>query len=588
MRAITSIFWVGVLAVLPVAHAEKSFPTSDWKDKVDPIASEDAEVGGTLRLFSGPSPESLNYYTSFTSQSGTIFGLMYETLLGGDPITLEDEPGLAKSWTISDDKKVFTFELDPNAKWSNGKQITADDVIATYNAIVDPKNMTGPWQVRMKRFTKVEKVSDSKIRFIADKVHWSLLDVAGSFYIVPKELVERKEFRKTNFDFDIVSGPYKMGEYREGRFLDIERRSDWWSANKKSNQYKYNFEKIRFRFYDTTDTAFESFRKGELDLYSVNKSAIWVSKTSSNAFIKGWITKQEVYNHSPVGFQGFALNMRRPLFKDLKVRQALYHLLDRKKMNETQMHNLYFLHRSFYEDLYSEEKPNQNTFYEFNVNKARILLAEAGWVVNPENGKLEKNGQPFVINFLARSADANRFLSIYSEDLKRVGIDMKVELKDWAAWLKEMNSFNYDMTWAAWGAGIKKDPEPMWHSKFVDQPSSNNITGFSSADVDELIESQKTIFNLQERHEIARKVDNLVYEQVPYLLLWNLNYARLLYWNKMGTPYTVLSKFGGADSSAITYWWIDEDAADELNEARKEDKAVPRAEAKIYFDEEFE
>ncbi len=142
------------------------------------------------------------------------------------------------------------------------------------------------------------------------------------------------------------------------------------------------------------------------------------------------------------------------------------------------------------------------------------------------------------------------------------------------------------MTWAAWSSGVFKDPESMWSSKEADRKGGNNITGFKNPCVDNLIEKQKEIFDVNERNKIYRKIDQIVYNAAPYVLLWNINYTRLLYWNKFGTPLAVLSKYGG-ESSANTYWWLDEDSRDDLYDALKNKLYLPPENPLIYFDEMF-
>jgi microcin C transport system substrate-binding protein len=250
------------------------------------------------------------------------------------------------------------------------------------------------------------------------------------------------------------------------------------------------------------------------------------------------------------------------------------------------MYNQYFLHRSYYEDLYSKKIPCHNSLIEMNLQKARKLLLEAGWVANPKSGYLEKNGKRFRFNFLTRSASSEKFLTIYSEDLKDVGIELIINKKDWAAWARDMDEFNYEMTWAAWGAGVFKDPEGMWSSKEADRRGGSNITGFKDPTVDRMIEEQKQIFDVQQRNNIYRKMDQIIYQKYPYVLLWNINYTRLLYWNKFGMPDTVLSKYGN-ESSAYSYWWIDEDSLADLEDAVSSKLLLSQKQPSIYFDDVF-
>jgi microcin C transport system substrate-binding protein len=152
--------------------------------------------------------------------------------------------------------------------------------------------------------------------------------------------------------------------------------------------------------------------------------------------------------------------------------------------------------------------------------------------------------------------------------------------------MKDMDDFNFDMTWAAWGAGIFKDPEGMWSSKEAERQGGSNITGFRNRTVDDLIEVQKQIFDVHKRNEIVRKIDQIVFNDYPYVLLWNINYTRLLYWNRFGMPATVLSKFGG-EQSAYWYWWLDQDAVEVLEDAVANDLGVPPQPPVVDFDDIF-
>jgi microcin C transport system substrate-binding protein len=511
---------------------------------------------------------------------------MYESLLNIDGITAEYVPGLAKSWIVSDDKKVFTFTLDERATWSDGTPVTAQDVVFTFQTILDPKNLTGPHKVGLDSFEPPEALDDRTVRFTAKEVHWRNLGTVGGLLILPRHELEGKDFNRIQFEFPVISGPYRLGEVSEGRLVKMERRDDWWGIDLPRNRNTGNFQTLIYRFFADTENAFESFRSGTIDVFPVYMARLWVNETSGPRFDKNWIAKQKIYNANPVGFQGFAMNMRRPPYDDVRVRQALAHLLNREKMNATIMYNQYFLHKSYFEDLYDAAHPCQNPEFPFDKDKARALLAEAGWVANPKTGLLEKDGNPFVITFLTRDPSTDKFLAIFGEDLKDVGITLKIDRKDWAAWTKDMDQFNYDMTWAAWGSGLFKDPESMWHSKEADRPSGNNISGFRREDVDAMIERQKSMFDVKERNQLLREIDAIITREVPYILLWNINYTRLVYWNKFGTPPQVLSKYGD-ERSAHSLWWYDEDAAADLTEAMAEDLSLPARPVEVRFDEAF-
>ncbi|MBS0012595.1 MAG: ABC transporter substrate-binding protein [Desulfobacterales bacterium] len=576
-----------LLSLLATASCPaQTFPKPGWQDRPDPVASQEARQGGEICVFGGQYPKSMNYYTDNNVLSSQLFSMMYDSLLSLHPANLEYEPGLAQKWEISADKKTFTFHLDPDARWSDGRSVTAGDVAWTYGAIMDPAHMTGSHKVSLERFKPPEIVNERTIRFTAKSVHWKNLLALGGLNILPKHAFSDRDFNKINFSFPVVSGPYRPGPIREGMSLEMEKRNNWWQADFARNQGKYNFNTLVFRFYAERQNAFEAFKDGKIDLFPVYTSRIWIQETAGDSFLRNHILKQKIHNHKPVGFQGFAMNMRELPFDDVRVRKAMALLLDRKKMNQTLMYSQYFLHRSYYEDLYSDANPCPNPLIKMDQKQARRLLDQAGWQVNPDTGWREKQGRKLTIRFLSRDAASEKFLSIYAEDLKDAGIDLVIDKKDWAAWARDMDEFNFQMTWAAWGASMFKDPEGMWASAEADRQGSANITGFSDPEVDRLVKAQKTEFDIEKRHRICREIDQIVFAAHPYVLLWNIDYTRLLYWNRFGTPPTVLSKYGD-EMSALTYWWHDPDADALLKEAVKRELSLPPKAPAIYFDEVF-
>jgi microcin C transport system substrate-binding protein len=389
-----------------------------------------------------------------------------------------------------------------------------------------------------------------------------------------------------NFAFPVVSGPYTLGKIQEGISVELNRRQNWWRRQKPSAQYVFNFDTLAYRFFAERENAFDAFEQEQFDAFPVHTARLWANKTQGKRYLNNWIVRQEIKNHKPVGFQGFAMNMRRPPFDDVRVRKAMAYLLNRERMNRTLMYNMYFLHSSYYEDLYFGEHANENPKYDHNPEKAKALLTEAGWIPNPETGLREKDGQPLTFSFLTRDPTADRFLQIFNEDLEKMGIEMKIERQDWAAWTRSMNRFDFDMTWAAWSAGVFKNPESMWHSSEAERSGGNNITGFQNSEVDTLIEQQKSLFDVNQRHDIVRRIDAILTENVPYILLWNTSSSRILYWNKFGTPPTVLSRLGD-HSASRAYWWFDYDSDAELDYAQSENLPLPPRPTTVHFDSVF-
>lgn len=566
--------------------ADREFPRDGWVEQPSPFASEFAVPGGEMRVYAGPYPRSLNYYLDASVLSADVFASLYDSLLGLNPVTLEFEPALASRWAVSEDGRTVTLWIDERARWSDGQPITAYDVEWTVQAILDPRNLTGPQKVDLLRFEPPQVLGDRTIRFVARDVHWKNLLTLSGLNVLPKHVMATQEFNQIHFEFPVVSGAYRIGELKEGFHCRLDRRADWWQRDLPRARHTANFDRLTFLYFQERDNAFDALLKGTVDFFAVYTARQWVHQTTGDRFDRNWIVKQKVNTYNPSGFQGFAMNARRTPFDDVRVRRAMALLLDREKMNHTLMYDQYLLHRSYFEDLYGPGHPCPHDRMPFDKEKARALLAEAGWKAHPETGVLEKDGRPFQFAFLTRDGSTDKFLVIYKEDLKDVGIEMSIVQKDWAAWMKDMDEFNYDMTWAAWGGGLWKDPEYQWSSAEADRPSSQNITGFKSAAVDELIARQRAEFDVQKRNEICREVDRLLVEQVPYILLWYIDYTRLLYWNKFGLPDTVLGKYGD-ERAAYGLWWYDEDAAADLADAMARERALPPRPATVVFDEVY-
>lgn len=548
---------------------------------IDPIAVPTAQRGGTLTTWYGPYPKSLNSWLDANEFSVTISGLMFESLLTMDSTTNEPIGILASSWEISPDKKTYTFHIDPRAKWSDGQPVTAEDVQFYYDVIMNPKNLTSVYRVDLSRFSRPEVIDEHTIRITAQQPHWANFWTAGGMAAFPKHAWKDVDFNKQNFAFPVVSGPYKLGEVKTNRSVQLVRRGDWWGRAKRYNIGKYNFDYLVFKAMEDRDKVLELLKAGEIDLFPIYTAQIWIQKTNFPQVQKNWIIRQEIYNKEPIGFQGFALNLRRPLFQDPRVRQALALLLDRQLMNDKLMFNQYFLQNSYYPDLYPNNENPAAPALKFDADKARALLAEAGWTPGPD-GILQKNGQPFSFTILDFDTTELRHLNIYLQALKSVGINANIEMISLSTFTKRLDMHDFDVCPMNWGASRLRDPEPIWSSKTADQTASFNIPGVKDAEIDRLIELQKTEMDSTKRDDILRQIDTKLVAIQPYILMWNKDKHDLLYWNKFGTPKYVLDKYDKEDS-ALVYWWYDPAKAAALAQAEKTNTALPPAPSKVVY-----
>jgi microcin C transport system substrate-binding protein len=553
----------------------------DLLGEADPMANPQAVPGGTYLAWGAAFPKSLNMWIDYNRFSINVMEMLFEPLI--ELHSKENRPVglLAEAWEISEDKKVFTFTIYEQAKWSDGTPVTAEDVQFYWDVIMNPKNMTPLFRVGLDRFERPEVVNAKTIRIRAKELHWRNFYEAGWLFAFPKHIWKDKDFNKLNFEFKTVSGPYKLGEVKKDRYLILKRRDDWWGRTKRYNQYKYNFNQIKYKFMNDPNKVLEAFKKGDIDVFRVNTATHWIQKTGFEAVKKGWVVKQKIFNKEPLGFQGFVINLRKNKFQDVRVRRALFHLLNREKINEKLMYNQYFLSNSYYPDLHPQNQNPEVPLVKFDPEKARALLKAAGWIVN-QKGRLEKDGEVFTLTFMTAQEDL-RHTNVYVEDLKAVGITAKIEKLSWSTIRKRIHKFDFDMYWTAWGSVRLRDPEASWHSRTANEEASNNVPGVKDAVVDSLIEVQKQETDLDKRMAILKALDKRLNEIVPYVLLWGAGYHRLLYWNKFGTPVHVLAKFLEPGETISRYWWFDPEKLQKLQDAKKTGKPLELQPVKIHY-----
>ncbi|MCQ2099843.1 MAG: extracellular solute-binding protein [Fibrobacter sp.] len=538
----------------------------------DPVASKEARPCGAITLWGSAMPKSFNMWEDYNSFSAELMGMMFEPLVSLHSTEDKEVGVLADSWSVGEDGKTFTFHVDPRAKWSDGKSITAEDVQYYYDVIMDEKNLTPIFKVGLSRFDRPEVVDSLTIKMTAKEIHWGNFWEAAGMLAFPKHAWQGKDFNQIRYDFPVVSGPYIIKTFREDRYVELARRADWWGFKKNWNRGKYNFQKIRYRFMNDQTKALEAFKKQDFNAYAIYTSSIWMKQTDFDAVQKGWAVKQRIFNKEPIGFQGMAINMRKPEYQDVRVRRALNFMLNREAMNEKYMYGQYFLQNSYYPDLWPNNTNPKATMYKFNPDSARALFAEAGYKVNGQ-GVLEKDGKPFAINFITSSEDL-RHLTLFQEDLKKIGVVATIEQMSQSTLRKRLDDADFDLYWVNWGAGRLRDPEASWSSKTAMDKGTNNLSGLQDAVVDSLIELQKTEFDLAKRNEILKALDNRLSEIVPYVLMWQCDHHRILYWNRYGMPEKVLDNFNREDAIPV-YWWVDPVKSAALDKAMKAGEALP-------------
>ncbi|MEO6098651.1 MAG: extracellular solute-binding protein [Fibrobacteria bacterium] len=547
----------------------------------DPDANPDAVTGGSLNIWGGPAPKTLNPWLDWNWFTKELMGLTFESLIDLHPSKNEPIGILAKSWETSADGKTFTYHIDPRARWSDNVPVTCGDVRFYYDVIMNPKNLTSLFRVGLDRFKQPECPDSLTVVVTAKVDHWLNFYESGGMIALPRHAWEGKDFNLLNWDLPVVSGPYRLDEVKKDRSVSLKRRADYWGFAKRFNEHKYNFETVRWKFMEDPLKVLESFKKGDIDVYPVTRAAVWAEKTDFDQVKKGWVAKTRIYNGNPKSFRGWVINLRRPMFQDVRVREALAYLANRQLMNEKFNHNLLFLLNTYFADLYPDNKSPNRGIREYNPAKARELLTQAGWKSGPD-GVLVKDGKRFEISFTLVTGADLRPINVYVEDLKSVGILAKVEEMSWSTYAKRMDKYEFDLGSAGWGGTRLRDPESMWHSRTADEPSSNNWAGVKDKVVDSLIEAQKQAPDLESRNVINTRLDDRLNELLPYILLWEQDSKWLLSWNRFGGAKYVYSRFQDEDCISA-YWYADPAKEAALKKAMADGSALPLPPSEVRY-----
>ena len=565
---------------------ENGFKTYKWDDKVDKTFFGDpkAKKGGTLNYIHSLFPRTMRVIGQNSAQvlnSRTIMAMCYEGLLSQHPTTLDFTPGLASHWKISEDKMIFEFRINPDARWWDGMPVTSDDVIATWDLRMDETILSPSEQITYGKFERPIAKSKYIVSVKAKTVNWRNFLYFSTMVLHPHHIL--KDLDGTAFleeyTFSVIpgTGPYILEDknIKNQESYTLERRKDYWAANSHFNKYKYNFDKIKISVVKDNDALqFEKFKKGEQDIFTVNRSRRWIEETDFDAASKGWMKKQRVFSEKPAGTSGYYFNMREWPFDDKRIRYAFCYLYNREKMNKEMYYNEYDMMNSLYSGSIYENK-NNNSF-PYNPEEAMKLLREAGYRERNSDGWLVHNKSGKVLSFeIAIQKTSAYMVTPVQQMLKEYGVDMQIKFMDYNTMIKNVNARNFNICSLGYSGLVYPNPESSLRSTLADQNDNNNVWGFKSKRVDELLDEYDICFDQKRRIEIIREIDGIFGDVRPIAFSIARNYSRAMWWDKFGYPEWMFSRYVGEHWDAFYYWWYDEEKDVQLKDAIKNDKKLP-------------
>ena len=560
-------------------------------DYVNPNAPK----GGSVRLWAMGTFDSFNIIPYKGNKAGAI-GQIYDTLMASSFDESSAEYSQIAEWvSYPADFSSVTYKLRDAARWHDGKPMTPEDVIFSFEVL---KKNNPQYAFYYKNVTSAEKTGDREVTFRFDeKNNRELPQIVGQLLVLPKHFYEEKKLdpAETWLEPPLGSGAYKIKSFEAGRFVVLERVKDYWAADLPVNVGQNNVDEIRYDYYRDQDVAFESFKAGQIDYFSESSAKNWATRYDFPALKAGKVIKRgDIVLQNPRPMQSLVFNMRRPKFTDARVREAFDLVYNFEWLNQNIFFGQYKRTSSYFEntemaakglpqgkelaileevraevppEVFTTEYKNPvngtPTDERNNVRKALKLLQDAGWEI--KNGVLTnaKSGEVMTIEFLTAQENMLRLVSPYMQSLEKLGVKSTARVVDTPQYQRRTDNFDYDavVDIFAQSESPGNEQRDFWGTAAADRVGSRNSIGIKNPAVDKLID--KIIF-AKDREELVAACRAL-----DRVLLWN-HYVvpqyytpneRFSYWNRFSHPQTLPTRAIGFP----TIWWYDQEKAAKLS-----------------------
>lgn len=476
---------------------------TDYKSGPHEPAYGDTLVEGTIG-----EPSILIPMLAGDSASHSVAGMIFNGLVKYDT-DLSVIGDLAESWDISPDGLVITFHLKRGVKWSDGIEFTAEDVKFGYQTIIDEKTPTA-YKEDYLQVKKAEVLDKHTFRVTYGKPFAPALTSWGSLVVLPKHLLEGKDITKTDFGRKPVGmGPYKLKNWTSGQDVVLESNKDYFEGRPYIDRYMY-------RFIPDPATLFLELQAGGIDMMGLTPLQ-FTKQTDTDFFRKTFFKfRYPVFSYTYLGF-----NLKHPLFQDKRVRQAIAHAIDKSEIIDVVLFGLGSPATGPYVPKtwpYNYDVPR----YDFNPEKARQLLKEAGWHDSNGDGILEMNGRNFEFTILTNMGNNLRknTATIIQQRLKTAGIRVEIRALEWSAFINHfIDKRRFETVLLGWSIGIDPDQYDIWHSSKTKEKEFNFVS-YNNPEVDALLEDGRRTFDIEKRKRAYFRIQEILADELPYIFLY--------------------------------------------------------------------
>lgn len=548
--------------------------------------SKDAQKGGSIQLHSIGTFDSLNPYAPKGNPADDL-QLIYDTLTTSSA----DEPFtqyglLAKTIEYPADRSWVIYHLDPEARFHDGVALTAEDVEFSFRLLTEKgQPFFGFYYADV---TSVEVLDQHRVKFsFRPGTSPETLLITGQLPVLPKHFWQHRDFTGSALIPPLGSGPYRIARVDPGRSISYERVKDYWGENKPTQKGMYNFDRITIDYYRDDVVALEAFKAGEYDYRYEQTAKLWATGYDSVALRDGRIIKEDIGHHNPSGMQAFVFNLRRPLFQNANLRQAISLAFDFEWTNRNLFYGAYKRSSSFFSnselasaglpspaelallDPFREQLPASvfdkvfqvpvsggDQYNRTNLRAAKKLLDEAGYKVVNNQLMTPDGKQPVTFEILLFNPAFERVANPFAQNLKKLGITVRISRVDTSQYINRLRSFDFDMVTQVFPQSMSPGNEQRdyWSSQAANTPGSRNVIGINHPAVDALVDH---IIQAQTREELVtacHALDRVLLNMHYVIPHWHSSVHRIAYWNKFMHP-EVSPDYDPVYSTGLMTWW---------------------------------
>lgn len=566
-------------------HGDLKYPADFTHfDYINP----DAPKGGLVVFGAAGTFDSLNPFI-LKGSPGAGSAAIYDTLMTSSYDEPNSEYGLLAEWIEVETNAeghfaAIRFGLRPEARFHDGTPVRAEDVVWTFNTLRDKGRPF--YRFYYATISEAVALDERTVEFrLTPGENREMPVILGQLQVLPKHYWETRDFESTTLEPPLGSGPYRISDVKPGQSITIERVKDYWGANIPAMVGTNNFDTMRYEYYRDRIVMLEALKAGDIDYRSENSSKLWATAYDVPAVKQGRLIQKEFEQHRGGGMQAFVMNTRKPVFSDVRVREAMTYLWDFEWVNKNIMYQAYTRTDSFFESteleatglpgpkelevleplrdqlparVFTEDYAPPSTDGSGNnraqLRQAVMLLREAGWAVKDGVLTHTETGTPFEFEIMLVQDSLTPHSQALVRGVERIGGKASIRVIDASQYSARLDAFDFDVIVSGWGQSLSPGNEQRdyWTSEAADRPGSRNTAGVKDPAIDILVDELIVSPDYETLVARCKALDRALLWGFYGIPMYHSDADRIAFWNRFGYP-DVTPMLGTSPDT----WWID-------------------------------